>query len=87
MKHLEKRNAWHEDKSSLRITGFLPQDEEQSSFPAKERKRKNLVMGLKGVLDTEADRPTDRRSQYHLSSTHYETVIMECSAKYYITHL
>jgi hypothetical protein len=29
-----------------------PQDEEQSNFPAKEKKKKNLVMGPKGVPDT-----------------------------------
>jgi hypothetical protein len=28
------------------------QDEEQSNFPAKERKKKNLFMGPKGVPDT-----------------------------------
>jgi hypothetical protein len=28
-----------------------PQDEEQSNFPAKDRKKKKLVMGLKRVSD------------------------------------
>jgi hypothetical protein len=38
-------------------------NEEQSNYPTKERKKKNLVMGPKGVPDTKADRTTDRRSQ------------------------
>jgi hypothetical protein len=46
-------------------------DEEQSNCPAKERKKKNLAMGPKGVPDTKTDRPTDRRSQHQhqLNST------------------
>jgi hypothetical protein len=42
-----------------------PQDEEQRNCPAK---KKNLVMGPKGVPDTKTDRPTDRRSQHQLNS-------------------
>jgi hypothetical protein len=30
----------------------VPQDEQQTNFPAKERKKYNLVMGPKGVPDT-----------------------------------
>jgi hypothetical protein len=37
--------------------------------PAKERKKKNVAMSLKGVSDTKTDRPTDRRSQHRLNST------------------
>jgi hypothetical protein len=40
----------------------VPQDEEQSNCPAKEIKKKNLVMGPKGMPDTKMDRPTDHRS-------------------------
>jgi hypothetical protein len=40
-------------------------------FPTKELKRKkNLVMGPKGVLETKVDRPTDRRSQYQLTTNY-----------------
>jgi hypothetical protein len=39
-----------------------PQDEERSNFPTKERKKKNLVVGPKGVSDTKMDRSTDHRS-------------------------
>jgi hypothetical protein len=46
-----------------------PQDEEQSNCPAKERKKKNLFMGPKGVPASKTDRPTDRRSQHQLNST------------------
>jgi hypothetical protein len=45
-----------------------PQDEEQSNCSAKERKKKNLAMGPKGVPDTKTDRQTDRRSQHQLNS-------------------
>jgi hypothetical protein len=38
-------------------------EEEQSNSLTKERKKKNLVMGPKGVPNTKTDRPTDRRSQ------------------------
>jgi hypothetical protein len=31
------------------------QDEQQGNFPAKERKKQNLVMGPKGVPDTQID--------------------------------
>jgi hypothetical protein len=41
---------------------MAPQDEEQSKCAAKERKKKNLVMGTKGVPDTKEDRLTDRQS-------------------------
>jgi hypothetical protein len=34
----------------------------------RQKKKKNLVMGRKGVPDSKIDRPTDRRSQYQLSS-------------------
>jgi hypothetical protein len=40
----------------------VPQDEEQSNFLAKGRKKKNLVMGSRGVPNTKTDRPTDRQS-------------------------
>jgi hypothetical protein len=46
-----------------------PQDEEQSNCPAKERKKKNLVMGPKEMPDGKTDRTTDRRSQHQLNST------------------
>jgi hypothetical protein len=36
-----------------------PQDEEQSNFPAKERKQQNLVMDPKGVPDTKTPGLTD----------------------------
>jgi hypothetical protein len=39
-----------------------PQVEKQSNCPAKERKKKNLVMDPKGAPDTKTDMPTDRRS-------------------------
>jgi hypothetical protein len=45
-----------------------PQDEEQKNCPAKEKKKKNLVMNPKGVTDTKTDRPTDRRSQHQPNS-------------------
>jgi hypothetical protein len=45
-----------------------PQDEEQSNCLAKERKKKNVVMGPKGVSNTNTDRLTDRRSQHQLNS-------------------
>jgi hypothetical protein len=35
-----------------------PEDEEQSNCATKERKKKNLVMGPKGVPDTKTDRPS-----------------------------
>jgi hypothetical protein len=41
-----------------------PQDEEQSKCPAKERKKKNLVMGPKGVPDTKTYKPVS-----HINST------------------
>jgi hypothetical protein len=41
-------------------------DENKSNCPAKDRKKKNLVMGSDGVPDTKMDRPTDR-SQYQLN--------------------
>jgi hypothetical protein len=43
---------------------WAPQDEEQSNYPAKEGKKKDLVMDPdpRGVPDTKTDRPTDRRS-------------------------
>jgi hypothetical protein len=44
-----------------------PQDEEQSNSTAKERKKKNVVMGPKVVPDTKTYRPTDRRSQHQLN--------------------
>jgi hypothetical protein len=49
-----------------------PQDEEQSNCPAKERKKKYLVMGPKGVPDTKTDKPTDRQSQHQLNSEGWE---------------
>jgi hypothetical protein len=48
-----------------------PQDEGQSNCPGKERKKKNLVMGPKGVPDIKMDRPTDRRSQHQLDTHQY----------------
>jgi hypothetical protein len=46
----------------------VSKDEGQCNCPAKERKKKNLAMGCKGVPETKTDRQTDRRSQL-LNST------------------
>jgi hypothetical protein len=45
----------------------MHQGEEQSNCLAKERKKKNLVMGPKGVPDINTDRPTDYWSQHQLN--------------------
>jgi hypothetical protein len=61
-----------------------PQDEEQSNCPAKERKKKNLVMGPKGVPDTKTDRPTDRRSQHQLNSTKILYIFLVLQSNLYL---
>jgi hypothetical protein len=46
---------------------------------AKEKKKKNLVMGPKRVPDTKRDRPLDCRSQHKLTSTNAK---LQTSDKY-----
>jgi hypothetical protein len=53
------------------------QDEEQSNFPAEERKNKYLAMGPKGVPETKMDSPTDCRSQHQLNLTLLFILILE----------
>jgi hypothetical protein len=50
------------DRLHYKLQTHPLQDEEQSNFPAKESKRKNLVMGPKGVPDTKTYWLTDGQS-------------------------
>jgi hypothetical protein len=54
-------------------SGKASQDEKQSNCLAKEKMKKNLVMGQKRMPDTKKDRPTDRQSQHQLNWTHRQT--------------
>jgi hypothetical protein len=47
-----------------------PKKKSKAIVRQKKMKKKNLVMGSKGVSDTKTDRPTDRRSQHQLNSTY-----------------
>jgi hypothetical protein len=53
---------------------YTPQDEQQNNYPAKEREKKNLVMGPKGVPDIK-DRTSNRQPQHQLNSRRNQSVV------------
>jgi hypothetical protein len=57
----------------------VPQDEQQKNCPAKERKKKNLVMGSKGVPDIKT---TENQSQLQLNSTQLNSTILPVARLY-----